>query len=393
MNKNKIKKNKCVYCGDSPINHSFSYFSSIVSMILDPLFTRMTRWVPRFAVNGAEGVLKGIFNILYFFKIIRLSDDIEKSLSLRTKVAWQEAKKRNIEMKQVVFLGKHTDNFRAKVKGKYIYFDSLPIPSKPLDSDGKWDDKFFLKQNFHKNNIPVPACAKIPLSKLKRKTLFERFTKPIIVKPREGSRGRHTTTNIRTYHEFEKAYFLAKEICPQVIIEEHLSGYVCRATCIDGKLVGFYRAEPAFVIGDGEKTIEELIKEKNINRLERVKEITINTELQEQIKREGYDIKDVLENDKRIELSHRIGRYFGGITKEMLDEINPSFIPILEKASKITNLHLVGFDCIVPNPEDAQNNQKWGIIECNTLPFIDLHYFALTGKPKDIAGMIWDLNK
>jgi D-alanine-D-alanine ligase-like ATP-grasp enzyme len=77
----------------------------------------------------------------------------------------------------------------------------------------------------------------------------------------------------------------------------------------------------------------------------------------------------------------------------MIDELHPSFVPILEKAAKVVNLPVLGFDCIVPDPTQDQAVQKWGIIECNTLPFIDLHYYALEGRPRNIAGMIWDMWK
>jgi D-alanine-D-alanine ligase-like ATP-grasp enzyme len=77
----------------------------------------------------------------------------------------------------------------------------------------------------------------------------------------------------------------------------------------------------------------------------------------------------------------------------MIDELHPSFIPFLEKASKVTGLSIAGFDCIIPDPTKDESSQRWGIIECNTLPFIDMHYYALEGKPRNIAGMIWDLWK
>jgi hypothetical protein len=43
------------------------------------------------------------------------------------------------------------------------------------------------------------------------------------------------------------------------------------------------------------------------------------------------------------------------------------------------------------NPQDDPNNQKWGIIEANSLPFIDLHYWPLYGEPVNIASYVWDL--
>ena len=75
----------------------------------------------------------------------------------------------------------------------------------------------------------------------------------------------------------------------------------------------------------------------------------------------------------------------------MLDELHPSFIPILKRAADIVDLPVVGFDVIIPDPTKSADAQRWGIIECNTLPFIDLHYYALLGQPKNIAGEIWDL--
>ncbi|MFA6258696.1 MAG: hypothetical protein WCX79_03270 [Candidatus Paceibacterota bacterium] len=389
----KRRKNKqiCPYCGDAPTNHKFLYFSGLFSVFLDPLFMKMTRLIPTFFVSGAEYLLTFFFNISCFLKFIKFSDDIEKSVTLRSKIIWEEAKRRKIEMEQVVVFGKYTDNFRARLKGKDIYFNSLPIIANFYRPDEKWDDKFFIKKAFQGESIPIPLYEVVPFSKQKRKFIFEKFSKPIIVKPRVGSRGRHTTTNIYTFSDFQKAYKLATMIYPQAIMEEHLSGYVCRATCVDGKLVGFYRAEPASIIGDGKKKIIELIEEKNKNKLERVENVKIGEELISFIKRKGYDIFDVLPLNTKIDLSHRIGRLFGGITKEMLDELHPSFFPVLEKVGRITNLPVVGIDCIIPNPEDEEKNQNWGIIECNTLPFIDLHYFALEGKPKNIAGMIWDL--
>ena len=75
----------------------------------------------------------------------------------------------------------------------------------------------------------------------------------------------------------------------------------------------------------------------------------------------------------------------------MLDELHPTFIPIIEKAAKVVGLSVIGFDAIIPDPAKPAHLQRWGIIECNTLPFIDVHYYALEGKPKNIAGMIWDM--
>ncbi len=387
------KKAECPYCGDAPINHRLSYLESSVSMSLDPFFQSTARWIPQIAVDGAEEILKMIFHICRFFGLLRLSDDPERAVTLRSRVVWDEANRRGIPMRQVIVLGKPTDNFRARVNGRHIYFDSLPLPERPFYDKDNWDDKFFLKERFSKEGIPVPRCEGVPSSASGREELFSRLGKPIIVKPRVGSRGRHTTTNIGTLADFEKAVRLAKMICPRAVAEEHLDGYVCRATCVGGRLAGFYRAEAAGIIGDGKKKISELIAEKDEKRPERVERVRVDGEAEDRLARLGLRLGDVLPAGEEIRLSHRTGRLFGGATREMLPELHPSFIPILEKAARTTGLPVVGFDCIIPDPEADEKNQRWGIIEANTLPFIDLHYYALSGKPGNIAGMVWDLWK
>ncbi|HTE48752.1 MAG TPA: hypothetical protein VK675_02505, partial [Candidatus Paceibacterota bacterium] len=107
--------------------------------------------------------------------------------------------------------------------------------------------------------------------------------------------------------------------------------------------------------------------------------------------RAGFVMTDILPQGVYLPLTYRAGRLFGGKTIEMWRDLHPSFIPIFEKAAEIVGLSVVGFDAIIPNPTKPAETQRFGIIECNTLPFIDLHYYALEGKPKNIAGMIWDM--
>jgi len=58
----------------------------------------------------------------------------------------------------------------------------------------------------------------------------------------------------------------------------------------------------------------------------------------------------------------------------------------------------VGADFIIEDitkswkePARAGGEQHCGIIECNSLPFIDLHHYPLFGRPNNIAGKLWDL--
>lgn len=388
----KIKISKCAYCGDAPVNHRLTYIDNLLASIINSNLFGSTRNAPKVFRTFANYVPVLLFRTLIFFRLAHLSDDIEKASSFRSRIIWEEANRRGIKMQQVILGKRPIDWYRASMNGKNIYFESIPIQPEYLDLKKDWDNKVVLKKELKKNSIPVPEFFRIGMFNSKSlEYIFHKFEKPVIVKPAVGSRARHTSTNINSIEDFKKAVALAKQLNPSVVVESHLSGNVCRATVVGGKLAGFYRAENVAVIGDGKSTIMELINKKDEERPDRVEKVHITDELISHIKRSGFELGSILGKGEELELSHRFGRLFGGQTREMVESVHPSFIEFFEKAANVVDLSVVGFDCIVEDPEKPADSQRWGIIECNTLPFIDLHYYALVGKPKNIAGMVWDL--
>jgi len=400
INEPHVKQSSCSYCGDAPINHTFSFIESWVAFNVEAHLVKPVKIFPNLLKGLVDLIPVFLFETLALVKMTKFSSDINKANTFRSKIIWEEAKKRGILMEQVIFFGKPLDQYRIilnnKNKKKKFYFESIPIRPEFLDMRQNWDDKVALKQEFEKYDIPIPAYFEFPLWHFKNtkkniRKIFSKIKNPLVVKPRIGSRGRHTITNINSLQQLRDGISIAGQICSHLIIEEHLKGNVCRATLVNGTMAGFYRGQAPTLVGDGKKTILKLIEEKDKNRQNRVEPIRISKELHDHIARSGFAVDDILPDGISLPLSHRIGRLFGGTTCEMLDELHPSFIPILKKATKILGLSVVGFDCIIPDPTRDANSQKWGIIECNTLPFIDLHYYALEGTPKNIAGMIWDM--
>lgn len=382
----------CSYCGDAPVNHRLAYIENIISSTIDSHMVSSTKLAPQFLKDFAGWIPVFLFRMLAWLGLAHFSSDIEKANSFRSQIIWKEAKKRGIKMEQVIIGKKPLDWYRATVNGKTIYFESIPIQPEFLDFKMNWDSKIVLKKELAKHSVPIPQYATLPLFRLQSLgQIYSQFKTPVIVKPQIGSRSRHTITNINNFTDFKNGVAIARQISSHLVVEEHLQGSVCRATLVGGVLAGFYRGKAPSIVGDGIKTIRELITEKDANRNSRVQPIRMGTELYAYIHRSGFSMDDVLPDQTELILSHRNGRLFGGTTKEMIDELHPSFIPILEKAAHIVGLSVVGFDCIIPDPTKDAGSQRWGIIECNTLPFIDLHYYALEGTPRNIAGMIWDL--
>lgn len=394
VSSSKGKRGKCAACNDSPVAHLPTYISSSIEAWLSD------NSVSRFAANTlfyrlrsaiADVALAVFIEGALFLRIASVSHDTEKACTYRSQVVWEEARRRGIMMEQVIIFGRPTEIYRARLGTKRIYFQSVPVPDRLVDAQyERLDDKLHFKKFLSDNGFAVSRAYQARDLDTAH-DIFESLEKPVVVKPRIGTRARHTTTNIRTREELDDAYRLAKQLCAYVLIEEHFTGAVSRATVVDGVLRGFLQQFPARVTGDGVRSIAQLIDERNASRPERVAAISLDHEHVAYLKRSGYSPESVLPAGETIDLSRRTGRFEGGATREIRDTVHPKLRAYVEHAARLLKTPLVGFDIIVPDPEADPDTQRWGFLEANSLPYIDLHYFPLAGEPSNVASAVWDL--
>lgn len=118
------------------------------------------------------------------------------------------------------------------------------------------------------------------------------------MKPRLGSRGRHVITYVRNHDDLRFAYKIAKQLCLWVIVEEQFVAPVYRATVINFTLEGVLAGTQPQVIGNGHKTLNELIEEKNKQKDTEVAEV-------EKDQKMSWFLKRQLSCDGRIKLSQQ----------------------------------------------------------------------------------------
>ena len=388
------KISECSACGTAPVNHKLFYFESVVDEFLDKVSKIFFGWIKIPAEDPTTDIfMHGFMNTFRFFGLVKYSTDTTKVVSGRSELIWQEAIRRGIHMEQIIMFGKPLEQYRAKINNRWVYFQSIPIPPWLPQSGYSWiDDKFLLTEKLNEKGIRAPRAKKTSTLKQSEKA-FKELQKPVIIKPRSGSRGRHTTTNIQTIEELHLAHKIGKEIAHTLVVEEHLFGSVYRATVIDGRLVGFFRTSPPNITGDGNHTIKELIEIKNKNKPEGISDVVVNDDVKSFIARKNYTLESILPKNICIDVTAKTGRFCGGYTKEMFPEIHPKWHEIFQKAGDVVQASIVGFDVIAEDPTKNPDEQIWGIIECNSMPYIDLHYFAYEGEPIDLSKNIWDLWK
>lgn len=389
----------CPDCGPTPVNHFSEVYGSVVVKFLripaSPVMWVYRRMTPLISKLGTQYVSYFFLKTLEAIGVGQFTSDIHPTMSDRTKVIWEAAKPRGINMQGFIVNNRASDILVAKKDGKMIVFDALPRPRGKSSRSADWiDNKGLLRKNFIRAGIPV-ARGGMFFSTMRAVATFNNLDKPVIVKPSDGSRSRHTTININTEEELLKAIRVSKQLSPWIILEEQLVGFVYRATVIGGKVVGVMRREPPHVIGDGSSTVMQLVEEENKNP-DRSGPIfhllDTGAEAIAELVRQGLDFESIPAVGQLVTLNPKVGRSSGASNRDVTDITHPDNIALFQRVAEVLDESLVGIDFIIEDISKSWKEQKkLGVIECNSLPFIDLHHYPLYGKPRDAAGALWDI--
>ncbi len=386
-----MSTSRCHYCGNNPTMHGVAKTNEFMGLLTVPLEPVSNGWLGR-AVHQLLGRAAPLLvRAGSLVGAVRFNADPGLALTTRSRAIWDEAINRHVPMRQLKILGRLVDVYEAKIPtGRTIVFESIPVPNERKTDALDWmDDKALLKKRLLAHQLPAVRGGKF----FRFETLQKRFReieKPVIIKPAAGSRGRHTTTFIYTEEELREAFDIAKQISHQVMLEEHLIGSVYRGTVISGRLIGVNQGNPPRVTGDGESTIRKLIAAKNDDRPENVREVVITPYLERFLARRGLTLQTTLGDGETTDLSEKIGLSYGGYSSEVLPNIHPDVREMFERAARVIDFPIIGFDFITPNISLSPYEQRCGIIEANSLPFIDLHHHPASGPAINAARHVWD---
>lgn len=388
----KKTKNYCADCGGAQVNHKLVYISIWLSAVIEPWTNWMGNMIPEDKLEWMGPILTKVLVILHLGKMTHAPSEKD---SLRARVLWQEAIKRGIVMKEFLLFGIGRDIFISKFKGKMRFFDVLPRTKDYNPKGLEWmDNKNEMKKHFLKAGIPV-AKGGIASSKKEALKIFNSLSKPVITKPNLGSRSRHTKTHITDEENLIASYKLAHQLSPWVMIEEELTGYVFRGTLIGKKFTACLRREPAYVIGDGIHNVKELVDIENKNPLRAgpiFHQLKLDEEAFKELKNWNKNENTIPAKDEIVTLGQKTSRAVGGGITDMTDVIHPDNVAMLEKIAEVLDDPLIGVDFIMNDVSVSWKDQpRSGVIECNSAPFIDLHHFPLVGKPRNVAGALWDI--
>lgn len=400
-----MKDNICIHC-DPHISNS-SHISERVVNILFPLtvlfkpIERLLHASPQLHRATNKAITHGFIHILLMFKILKEVnvEDFDEDIYSRSLVIIKEAKKRDIPIRALKLFGQTgTGLFLMEVRGNKKIFDGLPYVDIEDTSYVDFGDKGNLKPLLRKKRLPHPQGDIFQDHARALRYVKENIGFPVVVKPRAGSLSRHTICNITTDEELKEAIRVVKLISREFIVEEFIEGDVHRITLVDGKIVASCLREPPNVIGDGKYTVQELIDVKNKDPRRghahqknfTLHKIQLGLRAKMLLLQQNIDTETILPFGKKIYLHDKVTLSAGADIHDTTDIIHEDNIVLFKNVYDVCSAPIIGIDFIIKDISQSHHTQRCAIIEVNSLPYIDMHHYPVTGISRNVAGEILD---
>jgi cyanophycin synthetase len=234
-------------------------------------------------------------------------------------------------------------------------------------------------------------------------TFAKRIGFPVVIKPTNSSHGNCVFANIADEKDFIKHWQKVSIKFNNILVERYFTGGTeYRVVASRDKVLGITNRVPANVVGDGIRTIKELVDIKNSDPRRGddsykdfkkcLVKIDIDDIIVETLKKSDRDIHYKPKAGEQIFLRENSNLSTGGDSIDFTDKVHPSVHKIaIEVVRAIPGLAYGGMDFLSKDITVQQTPDNHIIVEINSSPGIFMHHFPYEGKPRNVAGDILDI--
>ena len=257
-------------------------------------------------------------------------------------------------------------------------------------------NKELTKKMLDEAAIPVPKGGLV-YSIDELESTITKIGYPIVLKPLDGNHGRGQSINVNDWDTAVKGFELAQQISSRVIVERFITGYDFRVLVVNHKMVAAARRMPANVVGDGERTISQLIDIENkdprrgYGHENMLTEIVVDSSTLDLLEKNGYHLESVPQKGEIVFLKSTANLSTGGTSSDVTDMIHPDNITMCERISKIIGLDVCGIDIMAENLTQPLKETGGCILEVNAAPGFRMHLSPSDGLPRNVAAPVVDM--
>jgi cyanophycin synthetase len=220
---------------------------------------------------------------------------------------------------------------------------------------------------------------------------------PVVVKPMDLSHGRGVAPDLGSEAEVRDAFEEAHDLSAFVLVEKHHRGHDHRVLVIDGDVVAVAVRVPGHVVGDGERTIRELVEQLNadprrgVGHDKPLTRVEIDHHAERLMALAGHTPETVLPKGEVFALRSTGNLSTGGTAIDKTDVIHPDNAEIAARAAKVIGLDVAGIDLVCEDISKSVREHGGVIIEVNASPGFRMHVSPTEGTPRNVAAPVIDM--
>lgn len=322
-----------------------------------------------------------------------------RDMELSTQLLLFDAIQKGIEVRVM----DKSDQFLRLQHQKHIeYVKNANMTSKdsyivPLIMENKTVTKKILKEA----GFRVPNGAEFTSMEEAIKAYPRFATQAFVIKPKSTNYGLGITIfkDGANLEDYQAGVAIAFGEDSSILVEEFMPGTEYRFFVINGEVQAILLRTPANVVGDGVRTVEELVAEKNLDPLRGTNhraplELIQLGELEQlMLKEQGLTIASVPVKDQIVYLRENSNISTGGDSIDVTDEFSEAYKQIAISAVEALGAKISGIDLIIPDKEvdPKKNSDAYGIIEANFNPAMHMHVYPFAGKGRRVTMNVLQL--
>ncbi len=244
--------------------------------------------------------------------------------------------------------------------------------------------------------LPVPR-QELVQSESQALRAARRIGYPVVTKPYNGNHGRGISIRLLNEEEVAAGFRKAQEISRSVIVETYLEGDDHRLLVVNGELVAATRRTPGHVVGDGSRSIAELVEivnqdpRRGVGHEKVLTRLQLDAQAEMMMTRAGHSAESVPAAGEVVYLRSTANLSTGGTATDVTDIIHPDNREMAVRAIRAIGLDVGGVDFLSTNIAESYRKIGGGICEVNAAPGFRMHVAPSEGTPRDVAAPVIDM--
>lgn len=267
----------------------------------------------------------------------------------------------------------------------------------PVNGKAAWVlySKYDTKAALAAAGVPVPTGRRFRREELSAALRYAAgCAGSLCVKHDMSANGWLVLPGLCTVEEVAGACSTVARFAEAFVVEEHVAGEAWRFFWVAPEIVGIKVGRPASVVGDGERTVRALLRERNARRRERTEvgptpPVLEGAEVARVLAWQGLTLDGVPAPGAMVWLSWHSNGMRGADSLALRERLHPGYVAAMTRAFQaIPGVQVAAADVMIADPSVPPEAGRYAVVEINTAPSLLAYHHPAEGPVQDVSGAI-----